>query len=181
MILFNPVQCRRNCFEARFMKPVCRIPGYRNRTVFPGFTANGQEPEVCRTGPHYRALKDRLDWSRAGQSIYDDCTALCPKPCVRLQYEGKDVTNAEAAAASVMTNFTNAWNDFRRRDSVLKFVVKSPYVKVIEQQYAFGMHQLIGELGGTWGLFLGLSILSVLNFLEEIFLVLLRKRNAKKY
>jgi hypothetical protein len=165
------------------MKPVCRIPGYRNRTVTsPEFTFNGQdEPEVCQTGAHYRALRTSLDWSRTAQRTYEQCTALCPRPCVRLQYEGKDVTNAEDAAASVTTNFTNVWTDFRRRETVLRFVVKSPYVKVVEQQYAFGLHQLIGELGGTWGLFLGLSILSVLNVIEELSLVILRRYRLKRY
>jgi hypothetical protein len=178
------LKCRRNCFESRFLKHVCRIPGYRNRTVSPEFSSNGQEPEVCRTAAHYRALKSSLDWSRAAaraQGAYDECAALCPRPCVRLQYEGKDVTNAEDAAASVTTNFTNVWTDFRRRETVLRFVVKSPYVKVVEQQYAFGLHQLIGELGGTWGLFLGLSILSVLNVIEELSLVILRRYRLKRY
>jgi hypothetical protein len=161
---------------------VCRIPGYRNKTTSPSFTPNGQEPEVCQTGAQYRALwrGPQLDWYKAGKQTYDECAALCPQPCVRLEYEGKDVTNAEAAAENVMTNLTDVLNDFKRRESVIRFLVRTPYVKVIEQQYAFGFHQLVGELGGTWGLFLGLSILSVLNFVEELSLMLLQKHRMKR-
>ncbi len=36
--------------------------------------------------------------------------------------------------------------------------MKSKYAKVIKQEQAYGIYELLSELGGSWGLFLGASL-----------------------
>jgi hypothetical protein len=43
-------------------------------------------------------------------------------------------------------------------------------MKVYEQQLAFGWNQLVGEIGGTWGLYLGLSFVSIFYFIDLVIL-----------
>jgi hypothetical protein len=35
-------------------------------------------------------------------------------------------------------------------------------LKVIEEQVLYGLNQLIGEVGGTWGFYLGFSLVNAL-------------------
>ena len=53
------------------------------------------------------------------------------------------------------------------------FDARQGSVKVIVQQYAYGVSELIGELLRSWGLFLGLSLASVLQMLETLILKVL--------
>jgi hypothetical protein len=71
-------------------------------------------------------------------------------------------------SATPSTNFTyDVWNNnaptFRSAGFSLSAV--SQHVKVIEQQKAYDFHQFLGELGGSWGLFLGLSLVNLLDYL----------------
>ena len=53
--------------------------------------------------------------------------------------------------------------------SVLKIQLKSSNVYTIKDSIAYDLQSLIGEVGGTLGLFLGLSTMSFIDFIEFIF------------
>ena len=55
------------------------------------------------------------------------------------------------------------------RPSELKIQLESPNVQTIKDQVAYDLQSLIGEVGGTLGLFLGLSTMSFIDFIEFIF------------
>jgi hypothetical protein len=43
------------------------------------------------------------------------------------------------------------------QETKMSFYVKERKLKVIEEQVVIGLNQLIGEIGGTWGFYLGFS------------------------
>ena len=50
--------------------------------------------------------------------------------------------------------------------SLLKIQLSSPYVQVVQDSNSYDFQSFIGEVGGTLGLTLGLSFLSLVNLLE---------------
>ena len=48
---------------------------------------------------------------------------------------------------------------------------KTANVEIMEDEYSCSFMQYLGELGGTWGLVLGMSIISVLELTERLFKV----------
>ena len=65
----------------------------------------------------------------------------------------------------------NNWYGSSMQDqpSNLKIQLESPNVQTIKDQVAYDLQSLIGEVGGTLGLFLGLSTMSFIDFIEFIF------------
>jgi hypothetical protein len=55
---------------------------------------------------------------------------------------------------------TSIINRTYRQPSISKLVIsmKSKYAKVIKQEQSYGVYELLSELGGSWGLFLGASL-----------------------
>ena len=53
--------------------------------------------------------------------------------------------------------------------SYLKIQIENPNVLTIVDSYSYDIQSFIGEVGGTLGLFLGLSIFSFVEFTEYIF------------
>jgi hypothetical protein len=51
-------------------------------------------------------------------------------------------------------------------NSLLKIQLASPHVQYIEDSHSYDFQSFIGEVGGTLGLFLGLSFLSIVNCIE---------------
>ena len=68
----------------------------------------------------------------------------------------------------------NKWN---KVNSELKIRLKTPNVLNIADSYSYDFQSLIGEVGGTLGLFLGLSMFSFVGFIEYILRKLYNKRN----
>ena len=58
-------------------------------------------------------------------------------------------------------------------DEILTVLAAATEMKVIQQEFSYGSSQLFSDLGGSWGLFLGYSIVNVFFFLERAFLALL--------
>ena len=62
------------------------------------------------------------------------------------------------------------------QESVLIIQLESPNVQTIVDSEAYDLQSLIGEVGGTLGLFLGLSMFSFIDF----FVYILRKMSTRK-
>ena len=63
----------------------------------------------------------------------------------------------------------NAYLAHSSTGSALKIQLESPNVQTIEDSVAYDVQSLIGEVGGTLGLFLGLSTMSFIDLFEFIF------------
>ena len=57
-------------------------------------------------------------------------------------------------------------NDFRT--SHLEIKLKNPNILTIIDDYSYDLQSFIGEVGGTLGLFLGLSMFSCIEFIEYV-------------
>jgi hypothetical protein len=53
------------------------------------------------------------------------------------------------------------------RTTTFDVVPKQTLVKVIEEQLGYDLNQFISELGGTWGLLLGVSVITLLELIEK--------------
>ena len=67
-----------------------------------------------------------------------------------------------------LNNKSNVYLGHSTTGSALKIQLESPDVQVIEDSFAYDLQSLIGEVGGTLGLFLGLSTMSFIDFIEFI-------------
>ena len=53
--------------------------------------------------------------------------------------------------------------------------ISTPIVQVIKDQYSYDMQSFIGEVGGTLGLMLGYSFMSLIDFIEHVLALLKQK------
>ena len=85
----------------------------------------------------------------------------CPKwpKCKRSLYNMESLSTKEKPGAST-----------------LQIKLKSPNVLNIADSYSYDIQSFIGEVGGTLGLFLGLSMFSIVEFIEYILRKLCHKR-----
>ena len=57
--------------------------------------------------------------------------------------------------------------------------ITSPIIQDIKDHYSYDMQSFIGEVGGTLGLMLGYSFMTLVDFLERIFLILRQKMSRE--
>ena len=81
-------------------------------------------------------------------------------PCIRTVYED---SLEELSAFGQVSGDGVGTNSSR-----LNIQFPNPYVQVIKDSYSYDMQSLIGEVGGTLGLLLGLSFISVFDLIESI-------------
>ena len=91
--------------------------------------------------------------------IIDECKEDL-LPCIRTVYED---SLEEFSAVGQHYGDSVASNSSR-----LSIQFPNPYVQVIKDSYSYDMQSLIGEVGGTLGLLLGLSFISVFDLIESI-------------
>jgi hypothetical protein len=113
----------------------------------------------------------------ATDSLVASC---CPNKCADSQYDYRVVVSEDTSQA-MQSHFDLSDNLTKSRMFTGRVVLywRTGNVEVIEDQYSYGFTQFVGELGGTWGLFLGVSIISVLELIEHLFKAVLALRNHK--
>ncbi len=165
------LQCRTTCTEDMAFTDTCRIPGYRNYSISSEFA----QVQVCKTEADYvkcPALGRSTSYpekSRALTRATEACTKTCAaRPCTQIAYKATRMLSAVDIYDRELTNFTNIWMDTVSKRTSLRLTMATSKIRVFTQTYAYGIWQLVGEVGGTWGLFLGLSAITVLNSLEKI-------------
>ena len=57
---------------------------------------------------------------------------------------------------------------YKSIDAGLRIKLRNPHVLNIVDSYSYDVQSFIGEVGGTLGLFLGLSMFSIVEFIEYI-------------
>ena len=58
--------------------------------------------------------------------------------------------------------------EYMHNESNLKIQLENPNVLTIVDSYSYDIQSFVGEVGGTLGLFLGLSIFSFVEFTEYV-------------
>ena len=59
--------------------------------------------------------------------------------------------------------------------SYVKISINTQYIQLVQDQYSYDMQSFIGEVGGTLGLMLGYSFMSLIDFIENTLKVVRRK------
>jgi hypothetical protein len=96
------------------------------------------------------------------------CRKTCKAiPCTNVAYTAKRVLSATNSYDQELKNFTNIWEDATNKTTKLKLTMSTGMTRVFTQMYAYEVWQLVGEVGGTWGLFLGFSAITVLDAFEK--------------
>ena len=75
-------------------------------------------------------------------------------------------TKCKSTLYKVRTEITN--EEFSKQQAKITIKLESPIVQNVVDSYAYDLQSLIGEVGGTLGLFLGLSTYSFIEFLTYI-------------
>ncbi len=130
-------------------------------------------PPKCRTPDDYSLWFNHSWLDPTTRDIFKACDGSCLRSCTRMQYEWTDMSGRSTSGDPDARNLTDIWEEAMPRSFYITLDTSKPTFKVIEQQFAYDSHQLLGELGGTWGLFLGLSLLDILRLFERIILALL--------
>jgi hypothetical protein len=121
----------------------------------------------------------------AGTEAYKRCRSECPTSCTQYFYTWQDDTGkyADRLADDELMDRMKAANKTASRllstpgfvaDFHVEMFATSPNAVVIRDKLGYGFHQYFCELGGTWGLFLGLSFVNLMN----LALKLCRRQNV---
>ena len=130
------------------------------------------QPPTCTTYEDYKNLaKFRIMRSGANE-INAEAKQQCPNFCTRLVYKVEVKEDRQPSgqlhsssltdsATSDMLYFEDLWWSW-------DIVLMSSTVTTISQFFSYDQNQFIAELGGTWGLFLGLSLTSIFEIVEYV-------------
>lgn len=101
---------------------------------------------------YFEAIGKKVQyWSK--ETIHNTKPSICPSG-----------TKCKSTLYKVRTDITN--NGLQQAKVTIK--LESPIVQNVVDSYAYDLQSLIGEVGGTLGLFLGLSTYSFIEFLTYI-------------
>ena len=155
--LYGPILCKTRKAGQKFVEKYnCSLP-WLDFEDFEGFDQCpnqmvGQDNETI-------TIFDLVhDWPKIYDSI-TNCGDLLP--CHRVIYE--DFIEQRTPS----TDFgLNGW--ISGNDSSLTIQYGNPFLQVIKDSVSYDLQSLIGEVGGTLGLLLGLSFLSIFDLLEHL-------------
>ena len=82
--------------------------------------------------------------------------------CPKMPYCNRTIFKLDIEKTKLLENPVNPTNAY------LKIQLESPNVQNIIDSYSYDLQSLIGEVGGTLGLFLGLSTYSFVEFIEYL-------------
>ncbi|XP_033095715.1 acid-sensing ion channel 1A-like [Anneissia japonica] len=125
---------------------------------------------VCSPSQEYVCSKPMMD--EYVEQVDRHCS--CPVPCTRHLYVPRVSSSAFPAPPYYETHIQRQYNmsseDFAKR-SLLELVTYFEDLKFTEttQKAAYKWYNLLADIGGSMGIFLGISILSVFEFIDYMF------------
>ncbi|XP_078356458.1 acid-sensing ion channel 1A-like [Oculina patagonica] len=123
----------------------------------------------------------------------NECEKNCPEPCEQVEYKtsfsysglqreafiehlmsllnGSEKLSVDRAIYEPLLNMTKAEREKYIDDNIVSLDIyfEDLSYDIIEQTPLYEIWALIGNLGGTFGLFLGMSLLTLLEFLDFTF------------
>ncbi|KAK3868192.1 hypothetical protein Pcinc_026412 [Petrolisthes cinctipes] len=147
-----------------------------SRTVF---IRAGEPHGRCRHSPHpllhYSAMLcvDLVDWDYLHGYLYCDC----PEPCRETEYHTQVTTSKlNPGYYSLLHQHRKPVNSFCSEESDLAVVhvyLESPSYRLIQESPTYTWESLLSNLGGSLGLFVGVSMVSLMEVLELLLDLLL--------
>jgi hypothetical protein len=100
--------------------------------------------------------------------LYNDNTTAdgkecCLHPCSKYNYEFKEYSNDRRDG-----NYNTAQSS-TILSSTIFLKMKNKFIRVYRQQYSYDFAEMLGEIGGTWGLFLGASFLTLFEAIHKMY------------
>ncbi|XP_072269217.1 acid-sensing ion channel 1C-like [Pyxicephalus adspersus] len=160
---YSITACRIDC-ETRYLLEKCQcrmvhMPG--NETV-----CNAEEYKECAELHLQRIDQDRV----SGESLCD-----CETPCEMVRF-GKELSMvkipSKASSKYLASKYNKTEQYIAENILVLDIFFEALNYETIEQKKAYEMAGLLGDIGGQMGLFIGASILTILeicDYLYEVF------------
>ncbi|KAL9957349.1 hypothetical protein ACROYT_G038976 [Oculina patagonica] len=166
---YTTAGCHYECLAERIIKSCkCRPVGFSGTTSIRTCAKFDQICVMEQTG--------NLDIS--------DCD--CPVPCNEIRYTTEvyysKFPDAGSAAVMQAEGWTESSFKHMRENSVfLQIGYKTLSYELQEQQVAFGVEALFGEIGGNMGLFLGCSLMTVFEFADLLVALVYVRALHKEY
>ncbi|XP_066937274.1 uncharacterized protein [Macrobrachium rosenbergii] len=117
---------------------------------------------------------------------YGNIDCECYQPCKEMTYLPKVTTS------KVNDYYFNLLHQYRKKVSslcsrdthllTLNIYIDSPYYEIIEETPAYTFDTLLSNIGGSLGLFIGVSVISIVEVIEffvDIFLTSIRSRRGR--
>ncbi|CAG0886790.1 unnamed protein product [Darwinula stevensoni] len=128
----------------------CLLSSLKSSCVGPWLTAS--KKPLCRKAEEYtRFIQEYEDL--IGTTNASRCNQRCPRRCQSVRFrpilETNNIGNSE--------NMPSAW---------INFYFPSMEVEVLEEQWSYDILEMLGELGGSLGIMLGFSLLSIYDLLD---------------
>ena len=167
------MQCRAKVFDS-FLP--CRLAVYRGNeshvaaTAFPEYNkAYFDQPPLCRTAEDFQNLTEYFLLARfTDQQTVMERTAKqqCPDYCTKIWFK------VELKTSSTESNSQSTMNasELLSSESLITswaIVLVTSTVTTMTQFFSYDINQFIAELGGSWGLFLGASLITIFELLEK--------------
>ncbi|XP_072508332.1 acid-sensing ion channel 3 isoform X1 [Notamacropus eugenii] len=148
--------CRHVC-ETRFLSRKC---GCR-MMYMPG------SAPICSPQQYKDCARPALD-----SMMKKDTTCLCPSPCASTRYE-KELSMvripSRASASYLAQKFNRSKQYIADNVLVLDIFFEALNYETVEQKKAYEVAALLGDIGGQMGLFIGASLLTILEILDYLF------------
>ncbi|XP_045477228.1 acid-sensing ion channel 4-A [Harmonia axyridis] len=148
---YSQSRCFEECMHDKLMKEfLCSLPWMKGNLIFPS----------CNDSEVIDKMNNVLNSKR--KSFSEDCD--CPKSCHLHLYLPK-----------VLQRKTVTSSPF----SLLYLGYTSNIVSVVEQVVSYDWSSFIGDLGGSLGLFLGLSVIGLIEVIEMFLRLIFKKRRQR--
>ncbi|KAL9982339.1 hypothetical protein ACROYT_G004369 [Oculina patagonica] len=183
--------------EIAYTKQACLLKCRNDYTIKrcgctpPQFKADASVP-IC--APNDTVLCVYRSYEEFGvSSKKNECEKNCPEPCEQVEYKtsfsysglqrealiehlmsllnGSEKLSVDRAIYEPLLNMTKAEREKYIDDNIVSLDIyfEDLSYDIIEQTPLYEIWALIGNLGGTFGLFLGMSLLTLLEFLDFTF------------
>ncbi|XP_027696768.1 acid-sensing ion channel 3 [Vombatus ursinus] len=164
------LDCRyrgRPCGPDNFTREPC--PNARKSHLCPKTSSWGVEGStpICSPQQYKDCARPSLD-----SMIRKDTACLCPSPCASTRYE-KELSMvripSRASASYLAQKFNRSKQYIADNVLVLDIFFEALNYETVEQKKAYEVADLLGDIGGQMGLFVGASLLTILEILDYLF------------
>lgn len=166
---YTPKGCFYECLAERIMETCkCRTAGYSVETSL----------KTCDKLDQYCVLNvtGNLNTSAC------DCTVPCNEIRYTTEVHYSKFPDAGSAAALQADGITALpFEQLRKNSVLLQIGYKTLSYELLEQNVAFGVEALFGEIGGNMGLFLGCSLMTIFEFADLLVALVFVRAFHKEY
>ncbi|CAF0969101.1 unnamed protein product [Brachionus calyciflorus] len=156
---YSQKYCLKACFQL-FIIEECKCYDPKSPKVHKNVT-------ICRTEEDLKCIQRNKDLFYESEKI-DECFHKCPNECKKINFN-KKLTSSSIDKKKYEMNPLNQviYSDhFQSLQVVVNVFYEDMDYQLIEEYPAMSLEELIADIGGSLGLFIGISLLSVAELFE---------------